>query len=127
MRNSGSQLLEQILDLKRPTSIKKKIPFGDPLTKIHDMPKGGHSAVELWIIMRSSSKGGRQGWWGFPEDIFSTGPVTQKQQQSGCPVLCIPEARTPLSHYPMGSCSTVMRNLAERLMQNRAIFHVTLC
>lgn len=41
------------------------------MTKIHDLPKGGHSAMGLWIILRSSSKRGRQVWWGFPEDMSS--------------------------------------------------------
>lgn len=39
------------------------------MTKLHDLPKGGHSAMDLWIIMRSSSKRERQVWWGFPEDM----------------------------------------------------------
>lgn len=49
----------------------KKISFGGFLTKMHDLPKGGRSAVELWIIMRSSSKRGRQVWWGSTENVSS--------------------------------------------------------
>lgn len=49
----------------------KKVSFGGFLTKMHDLPKGGHSSVELWIIMRSSSKRGRQVWWGSTEDVSS--------------------------------------------------------
>lgn len=59
---------------------------------------------------------------------LGAGKGVKEQQQSCCPALCIPEARTPLSHYPMGSWSTGMRNLAERFMQTwRQSFSLSCC
>lgn len=60
--------------------------------------------------------------------VFTTGPVTKEQQWSCCPALCIPEARNPLSHSLVGSWSTGMRNLAERLLQSqRQSFAMSRC